>query len=796
MIVSEVPSLIQAAIRHFLAGDRLRAESLCREALAQEPHEINALHVIGLVALQTGKPEQAVEIISRAISYNAAVPALQISLGNALQASGLPDRAIEAYRTALRLDDRNPVAHNNLANVYTQQGRLEQSRKHFQRALELQPDYAPAHLGRGNILIARGQRDEAARCYQRALDLQPAYPEAHCYLGIILKNKGRAAEAIKHLEEALAQRPNYTDALINLGNVLQDQRQFDAAIECFNRFLSLKPDDAGCHYNLGNALYQKGEMGKAIKQFEQAVALKPDFYQAHSNLGNTLYTLGQHEKAMGHLELALKLEPGYAEGHNNLGCLLKDNGYLQQAITHFEQALAAKPDFTEVYSNTGVALQALGRLDEAIACYKQALKQRPDKADTFSNLLLTLNYSTDYDAATIFAEHQRYAGQFEAPLAHRVQSHRNDADPGRRLKVGYVSADFRDHAVAYFIEPVFAHHAHEKFEIFCYYNHVRTDTVTQRLQGYADHWRNIAGLSDDETARLIREDRIDILVDLAGHTALNRLTVFARKPAPVQVTWLGYLNTTGLASMDYRITDAWASPPGEADCYNTETLLRMPESQWCYRPPRNAPQVSALPALEPGKITFGSFHTLAKITPLVTRLWSDVLNAIPAARLLMIARGLEQPETREEVLSRFAKYGVEAGRIDFLGSQSFENYLRLHQQVDINLDTSPYSGGTTTCHSLWMGVPVITLVGETATSRGGASLLNALGLTDLVAHTTEEYIDIARQLANDRARLHSMRFGLRTLMVRSPLTNGEQFTHNLERMYREIWTRWCRTHST
>lgn len=794
--MSEISRLVQTAIKHFQTGDKLRAESLCREALAQEPREINALHIIGLIALQTGKPDQAIEMISRAISYNAVVPALHISLGNALQARRLPDRAIKSYRTALRLDARNPVAHNNLANVYTQQGRMEQARRHFQHALELQPDYAPAQLGLGNILIAVGQQDEAARCYQRALDLQPAYPEAHCYLGIILKNKGRAAEAIKHFEEALALRPEYTDAQINLGNALQDQRRFDAAIECFNRYLNLKPDDAGCHYNLGNALYQKGEMGEAIKQFEQAVALKPDFYQAHSNLGNTLYTLGQHEKAMGHLELALKLEPGYAEGHNNLGCLLKDKGYLQQAISHFEQALAARPDFTEVYSNTGVALQALGRLDEAIACYKQALEQRPDKADTFSNLLLTLNYSTDYDAATIFAEHQRYAGQFEAPLAHLVQPHRNDAAPGRRLKVGYVSADFRDHAVAYFIEPVFAHHAHEKFEIYCYYNHVRTDPVTQRLQGYADHWRSIAGLSDDETIRQIREDRIDILVDLAGHTALNRLTVFARKPAPVQVTWLGYLNTTGLVSMDYRITDAWASPPGEADRYHTETLLRLPDSQWCYCPPRNAPQVNALPALERGQITFSSFHTLAKITPQVARLWSDVLNAIPAARLLMVARGLEQQETREAIQSGFANYGVDSKRIDFLGSQSFEGYLRLHQQVDINLDTSPYTGGTTTCHSLWMGVPVITLAGAAATSRGGASLLNALGLTDLVAHTTEEYIDIARQLANDRNRLQSMRLGLRTLMARSPLTNGEQFTHNLERKYREIWTRWCRTHST
>ena len=642
--MAEISSLVQAAIRHFQANDRLRAESLCREVLALEPSEINALHIIGLIALQTGKPDQAIEMISRAISYNVSVPALHISLGNALQSRGLSERAIEAYQTALKLDARNPVAHNNLANVYTQQGRLEQAHKHFQRALELQPDYTPAQLGLGNILMARGQQDEAARCYQRALALQPAYPEAHCYLGIILKNKGQATEAIKHFEEALARRPNYTDALINLGNALQDQRRFDAAIECFHRFLSLKPDDAGCRYNLGNALYHKGEMGEAIKQFEQAVALKPDFYQAHSNLGNALYTLGQHEKARGHLELALKLEPGYAEGHNNLGCLLKDNGYLQQAISQFEQALAARPDFIEVYSNTGVALQALGRLDEAIACYKEALEQRPDKADTFSNLLLTLNYSTDYDAATIFAEHQRYAGEFEAPLAHLVQSHRNNADPGRRLKVGYVSADFRDHAVAYFIEPVFAHHAHERFEIYCYYNHVRTDTVTQRLQGYADHWRSIAGLSDDETALQIRDDRIDILVDLAGHTALNRLTVFARKPAPVQVTWLGYLNTTGLASMDYRITDAWASPPGEADRYHTETLLRLPDSQWCYRPPQEAPQVNALPALETGQITFGSFHTLAKITPLVTRLWSAVLNAVPAARLLMVARGLEQPE--------------------------------------------------------------------------------------------------------------------------------------------------------
>ena len=374
-------------------------------------------------------------------------------------------------------------------------------------------------------------------------------------------------------------------------------------------------------------------------------------------------------------------------------------------------------------------------------------------------------------------------------MAGTVQPHTNDCIKKRRLRIGYVSPDFRAHSVAYFIEPVLKYHDSGHYEIFCYYNHTVEDSVTRRLRAHTDHWRTISGLSDDEAAQLIRKDHIDILVDLAGHTGNNRLLVFARKPAPIQATWLGYLNTTGLAAMDYRITDHSASPPGITDRYHSENLIRLPDSQWCYQPPAECPPVTPLPALTTGLITFGSLHNLAKVTPEVIRLWSRVLMVIPDSRLIMAARGLNR--LRLQMEERFAEDRIKSSRLELLDAMPFDEYLALHQRIDVNLDTFPYSGGTTTCHSLWMGVPIITLAGETVTSRGGASLLGSLRLTELIAKSETEYLDIAVHLGKKIEFLAAIRTGLRERMINSPLTNAQNFTKNLEQAYRDMWERWC-----
>lgn len=369
--------------------------------------------------------------------------------------------------------------------------------------------------------------------------------------------------------------------------------------------------------------------------------------------------------------------------------------------------------------------------------------------------------------------------------------HGNSPEPERRLRIGYVSGDFRHHSVAQFFEPVLARHDRGGFEIFCYYNLFRVDDTTERLRRRADCWREITSLSDEAVADLVGRDGIDILVDLSGHTKYNRLLAFARKPAPVQAAWLGYLNTTGLDAIDYRITDRHASPEGLLDAFHSERLLRLPDSQWCYRPPLDCPEVTDPPTMHGGPVTFGAFSGLAKIGPQVVALWCRLLERLPDARLLVAGLGLGS--IRDEYLSRFASRGVAPERVDLREFQSFWDYLAMHEAADVMLDTFPYTGGTTTCHALWMGVPVVTLVGDSAPSRGGASLLKAVGLDELVVDTPLQYLDTASSLAGDPERLATLRSGMRARMLASPLMDASRFTHHLEQAYRAMWRRWCET---
>ena len=337
-----------------------------------------------------------------------------------------------------------------------------------------------------------------------------------------------------------------------------------------------------------------------------------------------------------------------------------------------------------------------------------------------------------------------------------------------------------------------ASHTHERFEIFCYSDVLAPDNVTERLQGYADRWHNIADMQDEEVAELVLKDGIDILVDLAGHTGNNRMLLFARKPAPVQVSWLGYPNTTGLSTMDYRFVDPYTDPHGLTDPFYTEKLLRLPESFLCYLPDENSPDVGYLPETVSGHITFGSFNIFTKMTEEVLALWADILKNIPNARLLLKTKSFSDKQICAKVMKIFSQKGIYSERVELLGHQEhFLKHLSLYNRIDIGLDTFPYNGTTTTCEALWMGVPVITLAGNNHASRVGVSLLTNTGLEDLIAKTHDEYVDIAVNLAADTRRLQKLRRNLRPMMKNSPLTDAKRFTDNLENSYRHMWEMWC-----
>lgn len=665
------------------------------------------------------------------------------------------------------------------------------------------PETTPAHripqlMQQAQQYLDAGGLAAAEALYHDILSTRPQHAGALNGLGIVCQQQGRFHEAVDYFQRSLARRPEFAGGHCNLGATLYALGRLDDAAACFDRALALQPELAEAHNRLGMVRRGQGRLEEALECYRRAVALAPDLAEAHNNLGNALRELEQVQEAIRHYQRALTVKPDFAEAHNNLGFALYLQHRLDEAIAHYTRAIELNPRYAQAHNNLATALHDRGRLGEddegmriALPHFRRALELQPDFAETYSNLLFALNYSTRTSPEMLFEEARRFAERHEAPLAARREPHANDPDPQRRLRVGYVSGDFRAHSVAFFIEPLFAHYDRTRFEVFCYSCYAVEDDVTQRLKRHADHWRSLMGLSDEVAAQLIRADGIDILVDLAGHTAENRLLVFAHKPAPVQVTWLGYLNTTGLSTMDYRLSDSYASPPGVMDTYHTEELVRLPNSQWCYQPPHACPEVGDLPALESGGLTFASLHNIAKISLPVLRLWAEVLAAVPGSRLILAGGGLEQKQKAETWSAHFAQRGIDIGRLEFLGVQPFDRYLALHQRVDVNLDAFPYPGGTTTCHSLWMGVPVITLAGQTVISRSGVSLLSTVGLSDFIAHTPEEYVGIAVKLAADIEGLRALRVGLRERMAASPLCDAAAFARDVEAAYRTMWRSWC-----
>ncbi len=550
----------------------------------------------------------------------------------------------------------------------------------------------------------------------------------------------------------------------------------------------VEPEFAEAHCSLGNALDTQGKSDEAIGCYRRALQFNPHDAEAYSGLGNALGKQANFDEAAACFRRALEIKPDFAEAHYNFGNFFKVQAKPEEAIACYRRALEIKPDIAEAHLNLGVALKDQGNLDEAIAACRRALQVKPDYVQAHSNLLYDLQFSPQYDAETIYQEHLRWNARHAAALANSIRPHSNDRSPRRRLRIGYVSPNFWHHAESFFLAPLLAAHDHHDFEIFCYAEVQCPDRITAQLRTYADVWRDIAGLTDEQVSPLVRQDRIDILVDLTMHMACNRLLAFALKPAPVQVCWLAYQGTTGLATMDYRLTDAYVDPPGLYDRYYVEESIRLPDAFGCYDPLTTEAAVGALPALDHGCITFGSLNNFCKVNPTLLTLWSQVLKAVDGSRLLLRAA---EGSHRGRTLRLLQEQGIAPERVTFVGWQPRAEYLELYRQIDIGLDTVPYNGQTTTLDSFWMGVPVITLMGPTAVGRAGMSLLTNLGLPELIAGSPEQFVRIAKDLAGDPPRLGNLRSSLRERMQNSPLMDGPRFARHVEAAYRLMWRRWC-----
>jgi predicted O-linked N-acetylglucosamine transferase (SPINDLY family) len=600
---------------------------------------------------------------------------------------------------------------------------------------------------------------------------------------------GRLNDAEASYRRVLEIDAGIADAHYNLANTLRDMDRFDEAEASYRRALQIKPDYVQGHSNLGILLHDRGRLDAAEASYRRALQIKPDYAQAHSNLGRTLHDMGRLVEAEASYRRALQIKPDYAEVHSNLGNTLHDLGRLDEAEASYRQALQIKPDYAEAHSNLGSTLHDLGRLTEAEASWRQALKFKPNYAMAHSNLLFCLSQIGTVDAQTLFAEHCRFGEQFETPYRANFLQHSNLCNPDRCLQIGFVSGDLRNHAVSNFIEPMAEHlSGYSQLSLHAYSNHVIDDNATQRIRGYFAHWHRIVGLSDAALADKIRANGIDILIDLSGHTAKNRLLTFARKPAPIQISWVGYPCTTGLRAMDYFLADRFLLPPGQFEDQFTEKIVRLP-STGPFLPYKDAPQVSPLPALSNGHVTFGSFNRLSKLSREVIALWSQLLRALPDSR--MVLGGMPEEGKYDVLIDWFAQENIARERLDFYPRSDMPGYLKLHQRVDICLDTFPYTGGTTTHHAIWMGVPTLSLAGKTAAGRPGAAILGNAGLEAFVANDATDFVQKGLSWAGKLTELSDLRAGMRERFANSAAGQPQLIAASLERALRIMWQRWC-----
>lgn len=803
---------LQAGLALQRAGNFAQAIDCYLDILSTEPDQHDTHHQLGVAYWNHGQLMVGLSHLQRALQAPQVPGGYWLAVVDALTGLG---RHSEAQQHLVKARQRGLPAHELLPRAQVSNPPLEvqeQMFAHIQRE-ELDACRALTHplltqypaFGQGWKMMAylfqlNGEYQPAVEACQQAAFWLPDDAELFNNLGISARSANQLALAEQGYRQALALDPNRVDTHYNLSALLHEQGRLREAEPLCRRALELRPDYPAALNNLANMLRERGELGEAETVCRQALALKPDYLLAHNNLGIILHGQDRTDEAEASYRRGLALCPTDLKTLNNLGNLLKSRGRLNEAADCYRAALQQAPDMAELHGNLANVQKDLGELDAALAGFSHAIQLKPNQADTWHNLLLTLQYADHASAADCAHWHRAFAEQFEAPWRGRVAPHSNDRNPHRRLRVGWVSADFCNHAVSYFTLPLLEALAARPdlgLELYGYSQTFVHDPLSKQLEACCTKWRHVLGLNDDELEDCIRRDQIDILIDLSGHTANNRLPVFARKPAPVQASWLGYPDSSGLSHIDWRITDRHGDPDG-AEARYSEALWRLPEIFCCYRPMIRFPEkrqhpdytIWPTPALEAGYITFGCCNNIAKLTPTTLKLWAQVLHAVPDSRLLLELAGLEQSTLSDKLLADFAALGVPAERLQLIHRDRAWQYRR-YQQIDIVLDPFPANGGTSSCDLLWMGVPLVTLAGERFVSRLGATLLHTVGHPEWIADTAEDYVAIAQSLAADIPALDAIHQKLRAETEASPLMDEAGFAEAFGGALRGMWQGWC-----
>lgn len=664
---------------------------------------------------------------------------------------GRLDDAETLYRKVIAAQPRQADALNLLATLYQQRGDVRQAIPLVQKAIAIHPERADYHSNLGSAQRSLGEHDKAIETFRKALALQPGHLESRFNLAMCHLEIGELSAATDGFREIIRDKPAFTPAHAMLAQGLMAQGQLTEALACLREIVRLEQYNSSAYCDIGNILQAQGKWPEAIAAYEQAIALAPDSAVAHNNLGNTLVKQGE----------------------------------LHAAMARYQEALRCNPDLSEAYVNLSWTYKEHGMIEEDVACLRDYLTRHPEDHRAHSDLLFSMNYDPAYSPAQLYhAASAWWLRHRPSPDAMFSPSARQPSQP---LRIGFLSPDFRKHPVGTFLLPLFKALGNTDVHLYCYAEmyEPQLDSVSHQLRGLASSWRSTAGLSAREAATFILQDQLDILIDLAGHSANNRLDIMALHAAPRQVSWLGYVNTTGLPVIDYRLTDAVADPPG-MEPYYSEALLRLPDNFFSYEPPTLAPEIGPLPALSGEGITFGSLNNLAKITKEVISLWAKILLHVPSSRLIMVGAPLADTFIKNRYLAMFAKHGVEANRLELLASLPMQDYLKLYNRIDIALDPFPHNGHTITCHTLWMGVPVITLAGNRYAARMGASVLSGIGLPNLIAHTPADYLELATTLAKDLDQLAHLRYSMRERMQQSPCCDTRRFAKDFMQAMQKI----------
>ncbi|MGE5623066.1 MAG: tetratricopeptide repeat protein [Bacillota bacterium] len=774
--------LIERGKKEYAAGHYQQALEYFEHVVKRDKTHSSAHHFKAVTLMQLGRLTESKSAFDTALKLRSRDADIWNHFGSLMTMCGDHEAACKAFRKALAINPRHDSALINLARDHMQQGEYSEAESFVRKALAINPARVEALTNLGVIQMETKRHAEAAATLRKAVELQPGFAPAWLNLGVAEKTLGNMEAAETCYRRAVELAPGAADAWKNISILLEEQKRWQEADEAADRALAIAPENPAILGQKGNVLSGQMRCQEAIAYFERAIALDPASARLHSNLGLAHFHLGRHEQAMQCYRTALEIDPLHAMTWNNLGGIHEKNKELPEAIAAYQKALECEPGFAQAYNNLGYCLMSLVKLDEALQMFEKCIGMKPDYGAARSNLLFCLNYHPELSPEEVYAWYRRFGEEAERSVADKVLSHEGwNWDGQRRLRIGYLSPDFKGHACRYFMEPLFREHDHSQFELFAYSNVQQPDTHTERLKTYFDHWRDIVALSDDQAAAQIAADRIDILVDLAGHTAGNRLMVCARKPAPIQMTHMGYGYTTGLKAIDYFLCDEQFVPPGSEHLFS-ETPWRLPVAS-CYQPDQNTPQVTALPALANGYVTFGSLARTVRLNERVIAAWSGILKRVPGSKLRLNQAPFQDARTRELFWERFAQNGIGRERVILEYSTP---HWPAYQQMDIALDPFPHNGGTTTMEALWMGVPVLSKRDRPPVGRLGAYMLHAMGMDDWLVDSDDAYIEEAVRRAGDIQGLAGLRAGLRRRMECSPLVQAATYTRSLEQAYRQM----------